>query len=129
MEKNMKRIYICITQSLCCTAEIKHIVNQLYFSQGKTKKDVPVALSWRSVQILWSHSIDQTGFKPSSSYWRCVKWIVKTAESRREMQDKPNYLNDFSTPMKFKESYLKISSFTCDWLCFTWVWKGSVLGH
>ena len=36
MEKNMKR-NTCITESLCCTAEIKHIiVNQIYFS--KTKK-------------------------------------------------------------------------------------------
>ena len=39
MEKNMKEniyiymhIYICITESLCCTAEIKdNTLNQLYF--------------------------------------------------------------------------------------------------
>ena len=31
MEKNMGKEYI--TQSLCCTAEIKHIVNQLYFNK------------------------------------------------------------------------------------------------
>ena len=31
-EKNIKNI--CITESLCCTAEIKHnIVNQLYFNK------------------------------------------------------------------------------------------------
>ena len=33
-------IYICITESLCCTAEIKHNkVNQLYFNKIKKQKD------------------------------------------------------------------------------------------
>ena len=37
MEKN---IYVCITESLCCTAEIKHnITNQLYFNKIKKKKN------------------------------------------------------------------------------------------
>ena len=32
----MKKEYICITESLCCTAEVKHnIVNQLYFNKIK----------------------------------------------------------------------------------------------
>ena len=31
MEKNMKKnVYICVTESLCCSADI-NIVNQLYF--------------------------------------------------------------------------------------------------
>ena len=35
--KNMKK-NICLTESLCCTAEIKHnIVNQLYFSRTGIK--------------------------------------------------------------------------------------------
>ena len=34
-----KRIYLCITESLCCTAEIKHtIVSQLYFNKIKKKE-------------------------------------------------------------------------------------------
>ena len=33
MEKNIERnVYMCLTESLCCTAEI-NIVNQLYFSK------------------------------------------------------------------------------------------------
>ena len=33
-----KNIYICITESLCCAAEIKHnTVNQLYFNKIKKK--------------------------------------------------------------------------------------------
>ena len=33
MEKNMKKnVYMCITESLCCRAEI-NIVNQLYFNK------------------------------------------------------------------------------------------------
>ena len=32
-------MYMCITNSLCCTAEIKHnIVNQLYFNLKKNRK-------------------------------------------------------------------------------------------
>ena len=34
MEKNKKKEYICVTESLYYTAEIKHnIVNQLYFNK------------------------------------------------------------------------------------------------
>jgi len=46
MEKTMKKniyIYICITESLCCSAEIKYnIINQVYFNffflKGEKKK-------------------------------------------------------------------------------------------
>ena len=32
--KEYEKEYICITESLCCTAEIKHnLVNQLYFNK------------------------------------------------------------------------------------------------
>ena len=33
-EKNLKKnIYICVTESLCCTPETNNIVNQLYFNK------------------------------------------------------------------------------------------------
>ena len=36
--KEYEKEYICITESLCCTAEIKHnIVIQLYFNKIKNK--------------------------------------------------------------------------------------------
>ena len=39
MEKNRKNnIYICITESLCRTAETNTIVNQLYFNKNILKK-------------------------------------------------------------------------------------------
>ena len=30
-----KNVYTCITESLCCAADINKIVNQLYFNQIK----------------------------------------------------------------------------------------------
>ena len=34
MKKNMKKnVYICITESLCCTAEINTFVNQPHFNK------------------------------------------------------------------------------------------------
>ena len=39
MEKNMKKIDTCITESVCCTSEIKHnIVSQLYVKKKKKKR-------------------------------------------------------------------------------------------
>ena len=46
-KENENRIHICITESLCCIAEIKYnIVNQLYFNKIKTKykPDFPATL-------------------------------------------------------------------------------------
>ena len=38
MKKNDVHIFVCITESLCCTAEIHtNIVNQLYFNKIKNK--------------------------------------------------------------------------------------------
>ena len=34
-KESKKKIYIYITESLCCTAEINSIVNQLYFPKNK----------------------------------------------------------------------------------------------
>ena len=42
MEKYEKNVYICITESLCCIAEIKHnIVNQQYLNKIKMWKSLP----------------------------------------------------------------------------------------
>ena len=39
MEKNMRRVHVCIAESLCYRAEIKHnIVNQLYFNKIKKEE-------------------------------------------------------------------------------------------
>ena len=41
MEKNMRRVYICIAESLCYRAEIKHnIVNKLYFNKIKKEESL-----------------------------------------------------------------------------------------
>ena len=46
MEKNIiKNVYICITDSLCCTAEI-NTVNQLYFNLKKSRKELPNILKF-----------------------------------------------------------------------------------
>ena len=37
-EYEKEQIYICITGSLCCTAEINNTVNQTYFNKIKFKK-------------------------------------------------------------------------------------------
>ena len=41
MKKNTHthtHIYICITESLCSTLEIKHIISQLYFNKNFLKR-------------------------------------------------------------------------------------------
>lgn len=38
MEENVKREYICITESLLCFSETNNIINLLYFSTFKGKK-------------------------------------------------------------------------------------------
>ena len=43
MEKNMKNVYICITESLCCTAETNTtLLNQPYFSKKKIKQHLDI---------------------------------------------------------------------------------------
>ena len=49
----MKRIYTCITESLCCKAEIKHnSVNQLYFN-NIFKQQLGITDSWKDKGSLW----------------------------------------------------------------------------
>lgn len=50
----MKTIYACITNSLCCTAEIKHnIADQLYFNKIKNKisKNLKIAVNNKTIRI------------------------------------------------------------------------------
>ena len=54
LRKNMKTIYACITNSLCCTAEIKHnIADQLYFNKIKNKisKNLKIAVNNKTIRI------------------------------------------------------------------------------
>ena len=35
-----KKVYLCITESLCCTAKIKILQNQLYFNKINLKNQI-----------------------------------------------------------------------------------------
>ena len=38
MEENMKNVYMCIAESLCCTVGINNTISQLYFNKIFFKK-------------------------------------------------------------------------------------------
>ena len=56
MGKNMKKnIYVCITESLCCTAEMNTISSQLYFSKVYLKKKKQEIWAQGTVDEPWGH--------------------------------------------------------------------------
>ena len=47
-EKIFKNVHMCVTESLCCTAEIGTALSQLYFSKKKLKNEIKLKVDFKS---------------------------------------------------------------------------------
>ena len=47
-EKIFKNVHMCVTESLCCTAEIGTALSQLYFSKKKFQNEIKLKVGFKS---------------------------------------------------------------------------------